>query len=145
MLALVDPSDAILRRVPEQFVDLTADLKSGYRWLPVVRNEIDTSTGPDKITTGPVTTVEADQVVDTMTTRDMTAPEIDARIDARSVSFSGTDTAKIAYGQFLGLYAVAKQAVPSLTPAQFSAALDAQIANPAFNFDQFMTWVRARL
>lgn len=78
-LALVAPDDTIHEFKPADKVDLTAGTKAGYRWLPVVTVDVDTSTGANTTTerTGPV--VEATQVTFTRTTRDMDASETDVR------------------------------------------------------------------
>ena len=106
--------------------------------------EISSGAGPVLDSTSPPTVVD-DHVEIVRTFREKNAQEIADEIDARTAAFSSTDIAKITYGQFLGLYAVAKQVIPSLTVQQFSTALDNQFANPAFTFAQYVAWAKARL
>lgn len=83
MLALVDPSDNVVRTALEEHIDLSADMKTGWRWLPIVDETTDTSTpGNEYVTTEPVVqTIEATRVLRTRTRRNMTTQETTARKD----------------------------------------------------------------
>ena len=79
--ALIAPDDTIYTTKDESRIDLTAGVRDGYRWLPVVRSTVDNSTGPDTVSERADPVVEATQVSIVTTIRDMTQQEIDDRID----------------------------------------------------------------
>ena len=130
-----------------QYSPGTLDLMSRDQKAELGLFEVETVTlgsGP-VLESGPVYSVDGDHVVATFTYRERNPQEAEQHLTNRTESFTTTDIAKVSYAQFLGLFAVAKQVIPSITPGQFSTALDAQLANPAFTYAQFTAWVRARL
>ncbi len=95
-------------------------------WVPVVNETTDTSTGPDKVVSAWVETVEAARLLRTRTIRDKTAGEMDAEDQARVdrlASVSGIDRAQflIAFNHENRIRTL--EGSPSVTKAQFKTAV----------------------
>lgn len=83
--ALVDPSNDV--REFRQNIDLTAQTKAGYRWLPVERS----TTGAGPVSEPAVTTVLADKVTVVTNFRAYTVQEISDQRDSIAGQFDGVD------------------------------------------------------
>lgn len=124
--ALVAPDDTIYTEKAEERIDLTAGVRDGYRWLPIVNEVNDTTTQQEYVVTEPVVeTIEVARVLRSRTRRDMTAQEIADRKAELVLSDSDTVIAK-------GLFKLANdfrvsQGQAELTVAQFRSWLEAQL------------------
>lgn len=74
--ALVDPNNVIVRVLSDQQIDPTVSTRPGWRWLPVVTNEVQIDPAT-QVREGPNITVEPTQVVEQYTARNKTAQELD--------------------------------------------------------------------
>lgn len=98
-------------------------------WVPVVEETDDTSTGPDKITSAWVDTVEATRLLRTRTIRDRTAQEIDDAKTQAALARIANVSGKLDKLEIAGLFwcvneirTLKGQAV--ITVDQFLTALD---------------------
>lgn len=119
--ALVGPQDQI--SVRSDRIDPNVQTKTGWRWLPVkiVRPTFDPET---QVRVGPVTTIEALQVLDTYSVRAKTTEEIDAEKDAQV-----PPDASIIFRAFLNHENRTRtlEGKQPITAAQFKAALKAMV------------------
>ena len=124
-VALIGPGDVIVREVLAARVDTSAGVRAGYKWLPVVVEESDVSTGPDVTIdrTGPV--VEETRVLYTRTRRDMTAQELSDSRDDFLADNEDTLQFKVLFNHENRVRVLESKA--PLTPTQFRAALKAQM------------------
>ncbi len=95
-------------------------------WVPVVEETSDTSTGPDKVVSAWVVTVEVDRLLRARTIRDKTPAELDAEDQARVdslASLSGIDRAQflIAFSHENRIRTL--EGAPPVTKAQFKTAV----------------------
>ena len=147
MLALVDPSGTDVREVPEARVDLSADVKEGYRWLPVVQEVVDESL-PDggPVITEPVeTTVEPDRVLRRRRRRNMTPEEADTSENEAADAIIRSDIGRMFLSVYRVMFALARQSNPNLGAAQFRNMVISATNATDIPDAGFRAWVRDRL